>query len=464
MKTTFFIRRAAAMLLPALAFWLFLSCDDLVEVELPQNQLAGAAVFADAQTADAALAGIYVQLRNSAFTSGTDTGLSCLLGHYADELGYYSSSSLPEQAFQQNGLTATNATVALLWNRTYSLVYSANAVIEGVEASAGIPEAAKARLLGEAYFLRGFFHFHLASLYGDVPYVETTDYTANSRLSKLPAGIVCAFATADLEKAAGLLSDAYPAAERSRPNKSATHALLARLHLYAGHWEQAAAAATAVLENPAYMLESSLANVFLKGSRGTIWQLFPAAAGGNTLEAQTFIFTAGPPPNRALSSALVGSFAPGDLRRTAWIGTVTSGTQSWHHAFKYRRNANTGTSAEYSIQLRIEEQYLIRAEARAMLGNTEGAREDLNVIRNRAGLGNTLAVSAPALADAVLAERRWEFFTEHGHRWFDLKRRGQLDAALSGLKPGWDSTDSLLPLPHAELLKNPNLLPQNGGY
>ncbi len=63
-----------------------------------------------------------------------------------------------------------------------------------------------------------------------------------------------------------------------------------------------------------------------------------------------------------------------------------------------------------------------------------------------------------------MQERRVEFFTEGGHRFFDLKRAQQLDNALSSLKPGWNSTDALLPLPESELLLNPNLLPQNPGY
>jgi len=35
---------------------------------------------------------------------------------------------------------------------------------------------------------------------------------------------------------------------------------------------------------------------------------------------------------------------------------------------------------------------------------------------------------------------------------------------LSEVKPGWDTTDKLLPLPENELNLNPNLLPQNPGY
>ena len=90
--------------------------------------------------------------------------------------------------------------------------------------------------------------------------------------------------------------------------------------------------------------------------------------------------------------------------------------------------------------------------------------EDLNVIRNRAGLGNTTALTQSALIVAVLEERQRELFTELGHRFFDLKRTNTLSNVLSPTKPGWDANDTLLPLPDAELLLNPNLKPQNPGY
>jgi hypothetical protein len=114
--------------------------------------------------------------------------------------------------------------------------------------------------------------------------------------------------------------------------------------------------------------------------------------------------------------------------------------------------------------LRLAEQYLIRAEARARQGELIGAKEDLNFIRNNAGLGNTTAVTATEIVDAVINERRYEFFTETGLRFFDLQRTGKLDAILSSVKPGWNSTDQYWPVPQSELLINPNLAPQNAGY
>jgi hypothetical protein len=108
--------------------------------------------------------------------------------------------------------------------------------------------------------------------------------------------------------------------------------------------------------------------------------------------------------------------------------------------------------------------YLIRSEARARQGELSNAKDDLNVIRNTAGLGNTTAVTQNEILDAILHERQVELFSEFGHRFFDLKRFNALDSALSNVKADWNSTDALFPLPQTELNLNPNIGPQNPGY
>jgi hypothetical protein len=112
----------------------------------------------------------------------------------------------------------------------------------------------------------------------------------------------------------------------------------------------------------------------------------------------------------------------------------------------------------------MAEQYLIRAEARLKQGNIIGAQDDLNKIRVRAGLPITTAMTQEELKQAILDERRVEMFTEHGNRWFDIRRHGVVGEILSPIKPGWSPTNILLPIPEYELLINPNLLPQNPGY
>lgn len=441
-----------------------LGCENFVEVGLPSSQLNAADVFADQATADAAMGAIYAKMRDTGMLTGNAGGVSSQMGNYADELDAFGGASGVSTAFYSNSLTGANAQTALWWSDSYSQIYMANALIEGVEASTALQQADKNRLKGEGLFVRALLHFYLTNLYGAVPYIKTTDYRTNSTVSRLPVASVYELAIGDLEEAAVLLPEAYSSTDRTRPNRATAHALLARTYLYAERWAEASNAASAVLNDPAFVWESDLTKVFLKGSGTTIWQFLPNAPGQNSGEGETFIFLSGPPPLVALREEAVSSFEAGDARRTAWVKSVTDGAATWHHAFKYRQRGITASSEEYSIVFRLAEMYLVRAEARARQGELAGAKEDLDFIRNAAGLGGTSAITQQELLDAILRERRAELFTEGGHRFFDLKRCGLLDAVLEPIKPGWDSSDKLLPLPESELLLNPNLLPQNTGY
>jgi hypothetical protein len=60
-------------------------------------------------------------------------------------------------------------------------------------------------------------------------------------------------------------------------------------------------------------------------------------------------------------------------------------------------------------------------------------------------------------------ERQIEFFTEWGHRWFDLKRTGRADKVLGGME-GYTSDAKLYPIPQSEIEKAPFLGKQNDGY
>jgi len=447
-----------------IAALLLLGCEEFVAVDVPDSQLGGTAVFEDAATADAAMVSIYSTLQSRALVTGETGGISILMGCYADELVSYSNWGLAEEAFYQNSLKASDAGVATLWNEGYSVIYSANAIIEGLAGPSAVPQADKDRITGEALLVRAYMHSYLTSLFGAVPYVTDTDYRVNTSIARNTQSEVYGLLLADLQRAHDLLPEVYHTADRSRPNKAVAAALLARAYLYNGQWQAASDAASEVINATAmYGIESNPEDVFLKESTSTLWQLLPRSEGMPTFEALNFFFETGPPPSRALSPLLVAAFEPGDLRRDHWIGEVTDGTSTWYYANKYRQHDFGSVSTEYSIQLRLEEQLLIRAEARARAGDLIGATEDLDVLRLRAGLNPTAAATAEQLVAAVLQERRVELFTEMGHRFFDLARTGQAGTVLA-IKPGWDVNDLLLPLPERELTLNPNLLPQNPGY
>ncbi|UUW08646.1 RagB/SusD family nutrient uptake outer membrane protein [Flavobacterium plurextorum] len=442
------------------------ACSGFTDVDLPSSQLTSTAIFMEKSTATAAMVDIYSKMRDKGLLTGYPTGLTMQLGLYTDELSFYGNSAAVQANFYNNSLMQTDTSLAEFWNSSYSQIYAANSVIEGVNESATLPKSDKDQLLGEAIFVRSLIHFYLLNTFGPIPYISSTDYKKNSTVSRMPESQIYKQIKRDLELSSDLLPKAYAGSDRTRPNKFAAKALLARVCLYMELWQEAADAASAVLnQTDLYIWPQSLNALFQKQSQSTIWQFMPATAGLNTYEGSSFIFQQGPPSLAAVSQDLLNAFSTNDLRKTQWLRAVSNGSSTWYHPYKYKNQSNTGTtSVEYSIVLRLAEQYLIRAEARAHSADLIGAKEDLNKTRNLAGVGNTTALSVEEILQAIYTERRLEFFTEFGQRFFDLKRTNRLDQTLLPVKSQWKTSDRLFPLPESELLLNPNLLPQNEGY
>lgn len=440
------------------------SCDDFTETPMPIMELNNVAIFEDLTTANAAVANIYAQLRDNGMLTGKTTGISKEMGLYTDELTWYGSSTQDSANFYNNTLMSTQTTIENWWNNAYSQIYAANALIEGVEKSKNLMAADKDRLIGQAKFARAFVHLYLVQLYGGIPYITGTNYLVNKTAQRLPEAEVYNKIVLDLESAVVLLPTQYTSPSRILPNSYAAQAVLARTYLYAGKWAEAANSASAVLNNTnTYVWVDELNSVFLKESTSTIWQYAARTATRNTDDGSTFIFNSAPPNSVALSSQQIAAFENGDQRLNKWTRARVNNDLTFYHAYKYKKSGGDEPQLEFTVVLRMAEQYLIRAEARAMQGNSIGAKEDLNKVRHRAGLGDTTAVNASELLKAILHERHVEFFTEFGHRFMDLKRFAALDTALA-YKGDWSSNERYLPLPQSELNLNSNLGSQNPGY
>ena len=202
-------------------------------------------------------------------------------------------------------------------------------------------------------------------------------------------------------------------------------------------YQKADSAATAVISNSDYNL-GSLSGVFLTSSTEAIWQLeTPSNSTYDTPDGFYFVLQGAPIDatyqGTSLSPQLLSSFEQGDLRFADWVGSYSSGGTTWYFPYKYKNNTYQGQ--EYVTVLRLAEQYLIRAEARAEENNLSGAIADLNVIRTRANLPPTTASTQSGLLAAILHERQIEFFTEWGHRWFDLNRTGNTTTVMSVVAP-----------------------------
>ncbi|GAA0552395.1 RagB/SusD family nutrient uptake outer membrane protein [Chitinophaga japonensis] len=461
---------------------LFTSCRKFIEVDSPANSINEGNVYTNDATAASVVTGIYQTMSRENSDEFNATGklanIYTGLGLSADELILFDINSMSLNPYYTNDLAATSAPG--YWRNIYNTIYIANAVMEGIESSTSLTPAVKKQLLGEAKFLRAFNYFYLVNLYGDVPLALSTDYTVNTALPRFSEQQVYDQIIRDLEEAKTLLSSQYlqgdamtayanGAEERVRPTNWSATALLARVLLYTKDYANAEKAATEVINQTSLYNLETLDNAFLKNNREAIWQLQPVNNGiyANTGEAKFFILPeAGPGSANPvyLREELVNSFETGDLRKIHWVGQVPVGNIVYHYPYKYKIGLVNAESTEYTTILRLAELYLIRAEARTYQGNLNGAVEDLNIIRNRAGLPNIIAASQSALIDIISHERRVELFTEWGHRWLDLKRTGEADWELGIVKgANWQTTDQLYPIPDEELRKSPDLQ-QNPGY
>lgn len=449
-----------------------ISCKKMLNIGTPVNQVVSEQMFADSITVQSALAGIYVQMYGTVHSIAPfGVGISVLTGMTADETTHYLAQFAQ---YYNNELVTTDARVGAVWTDAYAAIFRANDIIEGVTASGKLSATTKGRAIGEAKFLRAYCYFYLTNLFDKVPLVTTTDVTITPTLPRSSSELIYKQILSDLKDAKEMMRDDYllSGGERTRVNKWAASAMLARVYLYLKDWENAEKEATAVINKTAlYNLEPDLNKVFLANSKEAIWQFDTKIQGRFAAEGVQFLpAITGNRPNYLLRPSLLASFEPNDTRKTAWTGEFILASRSYIYArkFRYNNDVSANGNQEYGMALRLAEQYLVRAEARTHLNKitgNESAASDLFKVRNRAGLGLPAATTQPDMLLAVEKERRVELFTEWGHRWLDLKRTGRADEVLKAEKQAkWKSTAVLFPVPAAEINKNPALKPQNAGY
>jgi len=457
-------------------------CKKALEVDLPVEVSTAEAVYGSTITASSVMKGVYKRLQG--------------YGPLNDATGTTILTSLLGDEFKANGGSQyQNLPIPLggRWNDWYrKVIYQVNSVMEGVAASKKLNPGAKDILTGEAKFIRAFSYFNLVNIFGDVPLVLNTDFNANANIARSPTAKVYEQMVADLLDAQRLLPEKYlkpdlitESTERVVASKFTATALLARVYLYMGQWDKAIAESDKIIGRADLFKLVDLDKVFLMNSPEAIMQ-FQTGDGPvgedamNTAEGRVLIPRQNDNgkynvPNYWISDFLLNEFEAGDKRKDNWINLIPTNNTAkpiYPIAWKYKVGQNLGPQSEYYMVLRLAEQYLIRAEARAHMGNIGGAFEDLKVIRQRAGLGDSPYAD---VFEAIAHERYVELFAELGHRWFDLKRTGKLDDRMkivmptkqigNGPVPTWEPFKAVMGIPYTEFKLNPALIGhQNPGY
>lgn len=434
------------------------SCSKLIDVGQPNNIVTSNKVFNNKADVQLALNGLYTQWNAQISYFNPICGIS------ADELNYFGNVAYFME-YSSNNVSSTNRYLSSLWD--YSGIFRANAIIENVSIKPDISEPLVKIAVGTAKFTRAFNYFYLVNMFGNVPLVLSTNYSQTATLPRADIDTVYKQIVSDLKDAINLLPDSYDSRGKGIINAWAAKALLARVYLYQKDWNDAKTLSSQVIQSGIFHLETDLKKVFLINSSEAIWQLATLNGNGGIDDPRLFIPASGIIPTYSISDFLYKSFETGDKRKDQWIATSSVNGTEYFYPYKYVNNATGGTSTEYLMVLRYAEQFLIRAEAEAELNNNKDALNDIDSLRRRAGLSLLSIDNVTRNKDDILRlieqERNHEFFCEYGHRWFDLKRTGRVDAVLGIEKQGWKNTAQLFPVPFSEIQRNPNLI-QNPGY
>lgn len=437
----------------------------------PQTAISEDIAIRDQKSATAALNGLYDQLQ-----SGNYYGSNLLItGDVTSDI----SQSVGTWDFYREMDTfvtsAGNLEVRNLWSQLYATVNHANNIIADVPDLEDAPQSFKDQTLGEAHFIRALAYFDLNRLFGGVPNVAGTmgvpiitepsrQIDENSFPSRPSLEDSYGQVETDLQQAEQLLSGF---SSPNRVSEAAVKALFARYYLYVQDFEQAEQYATDVIEDYGFDLVDDFASIFLdENTSEAIFELAFNTTDDNAIRFWYFPSSGGGRGDIALHEDYAEMvIARADDERADLI--AFDNNVGAYYPTKYQKSGG-----DDNIQvLRLAEMYLNRAEARARLDTPDlnGARDDLNEIRNRAGLNDTDAVTRQEVLDAIELERGIEFI-EEGHRWFDLVRTDRATTVLTNIDRTngdpvslTDEGRMVFPIPSRDIDANENL-EQNEAY
>lgn len=153
------------------------SCYDLL-TEVPKDFLTPENSYTDRKGFEAALANIYLSIRNDFYANSDQWQNFDLMGVDVDLNNPRTSNDVYTEYFYWNTLNADNGIAKKWWQRLYGYIYSCNVIIDRAESTLvkWNTEEEKNAIVGEAKFLRAFAYRFLGNMWGKAPIVlkETT--------------------------------------------------------------------------------------------------------------------------------------------------------------------------------------------------------------------------------------------------------------------------------------------------
>lgn len=406
------------------------------------------------------------------------------------------------QFLDEFNYSRNNGFIEKFWKHYYEGISRANYLLyygAGIE----MDPARKARILGEAKFLRAYFYFTLVNTFGEIP-LKLNPPLNEGEINKPVSSVEVIYSQIeqDLQEAAQVLDVSYTGSDVGRATKGAAYGLLAKTHLYQAEWDETLAAIASLDALALYSLQPVYKNNFLDSTQNNTESIFeiqhlsgqspklgshlnqwlgPFKYNGYGFDAPTqnfvneFEITDGGIADPRLDYTVGREGQP-------WIdGTPFDPAQSStgylqrkHEQPKSEEPIIGDASLNY-VYLRYADVLLMKAEALNELGQTDAALAPLNAVRKRAresylfdtGLAGTGVIpegllpdvsgTQPVVREAIRHERRVELGMEF-HRYFDLMRYGAEVAEDALSEMGFDyETDRYFLIPQSELDTNPSI-------
>ncbi|RYF26629.1 MAG: RagB/SusD family nutrient uptake outer membrane protein [Flavobacteriales bacterium] len=396
--------------------------------------------------------------------------------------------------FQNRLIQRTELEPLTNWRLFYRTIEQCNLALEKIPAiTDGLTDERKAQLLADARFLRAMSHFYAARIWGDVPInlkARNVDPLGRMPLDEVMKMVITEVDVAlpDLVwKNKGTLKEST-----SRGTKGAALALKAHALMWLKDYQGASNTLKEIIDANVYQLVpiNQFRALFDTGeSNEMIFQMYYDAKKGEFSDYYGHIMTyylTNPYTSRgdlslAVPKSKILEIYPdyannqSDKRVAEFFQSVdasvsssqlrpifTDPLQNGERAImfaKFRKvKDRTYNLMDGSVPIfRYADVLLLKAEADARLGKISEALENLNKIRDRAGIPLFTRDDAPVVIEEILAERRRELIGEF-HRVYDLVRLGRLHEfntfiTVQGEKDG----AGFFPVSDEAFANNPNM-------
>lgn len=372
------------------------------------------------------------------------------------------------------------------WRYYYRIILSTNQIIEALGGNDAVLTNNDAKyIMGQAKALRGYAYFYLTQMYQKkydpaelILPIYTDTKVPNQPKSK--AGDVYDLIIKDLNQAVVLL-ETFNRPNKSSMNKPVAQGLLAYVYGAMGDYAKVQEVTSDIIAKAGFPLTTSNQLVAKFDSAG---KLTNPESGFNNVNTASWMW--GIDLTSAINLNLISWWGQVDYYTYsyAWAGdpkTIDRGLQNSITATDIRKGQFNSTGRPLNkffdpnriiggqrivitdyIYMRIEEIYLLNAEAKAKLGDEAGARsilKQLFVIRNVDGTYLD-ALTGAALQKEIYLQTRIELWGE-GKSYLAMKRnkatitRGSNHLFLAGESIPYDDERLSFKIPQIEILNNP---------